>query len=442
MAIAFLTSFALKPGRPKPMHSTMNKTGMAGRIVFRGGCATAAATLLATGFLAWEASRVVGRSGAADAAESSRRLLVAGGFAGVGAALVSGMALYGAVRAALRPLRGIFARLAGSAGALGSSTHQIAGTLRTVADGASSQAASFEETAASLEEITGMTRRNAENAASAKSIAAEARAAADTGSADMAQMAAAMREIKEAGDSISKIIRTIDEIAFQTNILALNAAVEAARAGEQGLGFAVVADEVRNLAQRSAAAAKETSAKIGDAIAKSERGVLLSGKVAAGLQDILGKVRQVDELIAQIAVASGEQSEGIGQINQAVNRMEQVTQSNAAATDEASRSVGRLGEQASVLGEAVRDLEAIVSAGSSATSPATTTAVAAVPAPRAKAVPATETAQSSPTPSAPANTVPAGKAAAPAKDPFPMPPLPDAPAAEKSQPAAGHFHDF
>jgi methyl-accepting chemotaxis protein len=251
-----------------------------------------------------------------------------------------------------------------------------------------------------------------------------------------------MREIKEAGDSISKIIRTIDEIAFQTNILALNAAVEAARAGEQGLGFAVVADEVRNLAQRSAAAAKETSAKIGDAIAKSERGVLLSGKVAAGLQDILGKVRQVDELIAQIAVASGEQSEGIGQINQAVNRMEQVTQSNAAATDEASRSVGRLGEQASVLGEAVRDLEAIVSAGSSATSPATMTAVAAVPAPRAKAVPATETAQSSPTPSSPANTVPAGKAAAPAKDPFPMPPLPDAPAAEKSQPAAGHFHDF
>ena len=146
-----------------------------------------------------------------------------------------------------------------------------------------------------------MTKRNAENARTPRRSPARRAHAADTGAADMQQMTTAMDDLKTSSASIAKIIKTIDEIAFQTNILALNAAVEAARAGEAGAGFAVVAEEVRNLAQRSAAAAKETAAKIEDAVRKSERGVALSGKVAHGFGEIVSKARQVDELVAEIA---------------------------------------------------------------------------------------------------------------------------------------------
>jgi len=287
-------------------------------------------------------------------------------------ALLRGMALGGTAlavtlaavfwlaRSITRPLLGVTSDLGATAESLESASAELQQASRAISDGASNQAASFEETAASLEEMASMTHRNAEHAASAKGLAGDARSAADTGALDMAQMAQAMQEIKAAGDSIAKIIRTIDEIAFQTNILALNAAVEAARAGEQGLGFAVVADEVRSLAQRSAAAARETTAKINDAISKSERGVVLSGKVASGLQDILGKVRQVDELVGQIASASHDQSEGISQINQAVSRMEEVTQANAATTEETTQSIGQLTDQAKALKRTVRDLDRLV----------------------------------------------------------------------------------
>ena len=151
-----------------------------------------------------------------------------------------------------------------------------------VAEGASQQAASLEETGASLEEMASMTRRNADHANKANEFARQTRTAAETGAVDMQSMTAAMDAIKTASANIAKIIKTIDEIAFQTNILALNAAVEAARAGEAGMGFAVVADEVRNLAQRSAQAARETADKIQDSIAKSDQGVSISGQVARG----------------------------------------------------------------------------------------------------------------------------------------------------------------
>lgn len=185
---------------------------------------------------------------------------------------------------------------------------QVAAASQTLADGASQQAASLEETSASLEEMASMTKQNAENARVAKDIAAQTRAAADQGAADMASMATAMDGIKTSSDNIAKIIKTIDEIAFQTNILALNAAVEAARAGEAGAGFAVVADEVRSLAQRCTGAARETSAKIQDSIERSSEGVAVSAKVASSLTEIVGKARQVDELVGQIANASHEQS--------------------------------------------------------------------------------------------------------------------------------------
>ena len=289
-----------------------------------------------------------------------KRELFRGLWIGLAALVVSLGVILVFSRSISRPLGNVTVDLKAAAESLDTATAELKEASRAISEGASSQAASFEETAAALEEMSSMTRRNAENAASATSLAGQARVAVDTGSEDMARMTQAMQEIKTAGDSITKIIRTIDEIAFQTNILALNAAVEAARAGEQGLGFAVVADEVRNLAQRSAAAAKESSLQIVDAIAKSERGVQLSTRVAAGLQEILSKVRQVDELVAQIASASKEQSDGIAQINQAVGRMEQITQANAATTEETTQSISHLTDQARSLQTVVRSLETLV----------------------------------------------------------------------------------
>jgi len=169
-------------------------------------------------------------------------------------------------------------------------------------------------------------------------------------------MAAAMKEIKTSGDDIAKIIKTIDEIAFQTNILALNAAVEAARAGEAGMGFAVVADEVRNLAQRAARSAKETSAKIENSVTKTAQGVHISEKVAQSLKEIIVKVREVDELAAGVASASKEQSHGISQVNVAVAQMDQVTQSNAASAEESASAAEELNAQAASLKESVAGL--------------------------------------------------------------------------------------
>jgi methyl-accepting chemotaxis protein len=240
-------------------------------------------------------------------------------------------------------------RVHGSAG-------MVASASQTLADGASQQAASLEETSSSLEEMASMTRRNAEGTQKANDLAKQTRHAADTGAADMGTMNAAMEAIKESSADIAKIIKTIDEIAFQTNILALNAAVEAARAGEAGMGFAVVADEVRNLAQRSAQAAKETSTKIESAIAKTEQGVQVSAKVSVGLQEIVGKIRQVDELVGEVASASHEQSQGIEQINSAVSQMDKVTQSNASTAEESASAAEELNSQANELQEAVGQL--------------------------------------------------------------------------------------
>ena len=173
-------------------------------------------------------------------------------------------------------------------------------------------------------------------------------------------MSQAMDAIKISSDEIAKILRTIDEIAFQTNILALNAAVEAARAGETGRGFAVVADEVRTLAQRSATAARETAQKIESARANTEQGVALTGKVAAALDGIVTKARQLDELATEVAMASREQSQGITQISGAAGQMDQVTQSNAATAEECSAAAMELNAQAQAMKGVVNELIGVV----------------------------------------------------------------------------------
>jgi len=240
---------------------------------------------------------------------------------------------------------------------------QISTSSQRQAEGASQQAAALEESSASLEEISSMAKRNTGGAQQARELARQTRTNADAGAADMEEMRKAMRDIKASSDGISKIIKTIDEIAFQTNILALNAAVEAARAGEAGLGFAVVAEEVRNLAQRSANSARETSAKIQEAIAKSDRGVVISEKVAESLGAIVTGARQVDNLVGEIAEASAEQNQGIAQVNKAVVEVDKVTQANAASAEESAAAAEELSGQSKVLRDSIAELAMLVSGG-------------------------------------------------------------------------------
>ncbi|HZZ17869.1 MAG TPA: methyl-accepting chemotaxis protein [Opitutaceae bacterium] len=250
------------------------------------------------------------------------------------------------IRSVTLPITQTAAHLATESAKANASALRVARASQSIAEGASEQASSLEQTSSSLREMADMTQRNSENAQNAKGLANEARETADIGAADMVQMKAAMGAIKESSVEISKIIKTIDDIAFQTNILALNAAVEAARAGEAGLGFAVVAEEVRNLAQRSAEAAKETAARISTSKEKSEQGVLISDKMATNLAAILEKTRQLDERIAEIAESSRQQNEGIAQVNVAVASMDKVTQENAALADQSASASEELKAQA------------------------------------------------------------------------------------------------
>jgi methyl-accepting chemotaxis protein len=263
-------------------------------------------------------------------------------------------------RAITQTLKGISNTLDEGAEQVTSAAGQVSASSQTLAEGASEQAASLEETSSSLEEMSSMTKRNAENAQKANDLAKQARTAADKGAGDMQTMNAAMEAIKVSSNDIAKIIKTIDEIAFQTNILALNAAVEAARAGEAGMGFAVVADEVRNLAQRSAQAAKETADKIEGAIAKTAQGVEISTKVSQALNEIVTKARQVDELVSEVAGASREQTQGITQVNTAVGQMDKVTQSNAASAEESAAAAEELNAQAVAMKESVAELLQLV----------------------------------------------------------------------------------
>ena len=282
---------------------------------------------------------------------------------GIAFAIIIGRSITG-------PLRLLAGSLSASADETAAAAGQVSAASQSLAEGSSEQAASLEETSASLEELSSMTKRNAESSQRAKVAATEARSSADHGAGRMQAMQESMSNIKTAAEDITKILKTIDEIAFQTNILALNAAVEAARAGEHGAGFAVVAEEVRALAQRSAVAAKETAAKIEHSAAQSQRGVEISTEVAKNFSDIQVRIQQVETVVAEIATASEEQNLGIGQVTTSVTQMDQLTQANAGNAEETAAAAEELNSQSIVLKDAVGQLRQLV--GGAAVSEATT----------------------------------------------------------------------
>ena len=237
---------------------------------------------------------------------------------------------------------------------------QVASASQSLANGVSSEAAALEETSSSIEELVSMTKRNSEHAEKAAALVGDAKSVADSGGSDTQAMSTAMQEINRSSADIAKIIKTIDEIAFQTNILALNAAVEAARAGEAGAGFAVVADEVRNLARRSADAAKETASQIDTAIAHTSKAVELSARVITCLQSLSDRVHNVDSIIAEVAAASKEQTMGLDQLSEAVSSIDKVTQESAASSEETAAAAKELDGSARSLSRTVTDLNAIV----------------------------------------------------------------------------------
>jgi methyl-accepting chemotaxis protein len=215
------------------------------------------------------------------------------------------------------------------------------------------QAGTLEETASSMEELTGTVRQNADNARQANALAESASSVAQRGGAVVAQVVQTMASINDSSKQIAEIISVIDGIAFQTNILALNAAVEAARAGEQGRGFAVVAGEVRNLAQRSAAAAKEIKTLISDSVAKVDDGAKLVDEAGSTMEEIVTSVKRVTDIMAEISHASQEQSAGIEQVNRAIGQMDEATQQNAALVEQAGAAASALQDEAAILARLV-----------------------------------------------------------------------------------------
>ena len=308
-------------------------------------------------------------------------------------------------------LVGIVGAVRGNAESVATASGQIAQGNADLSHRTEQQASSLQETAASMEELSATVKHNTDTARQAAQLADSAARVAESGGQVMGQMVQTMEQITASSKKIADIIGTIDGIAFQTNILALNAAVEAARAGEQGRGFAVVAGEVRLLAQRSAEAAREIKTLIGASVERVEAGNSLVGEAGNTMNEVVGQVRRVADLISEISAASGEQSKGIGQIGEAVSHLDQVTQQNAALVEESAAAAESLRMQAGQLAETVAAFK--LEGNAAATPPRTTTATkpGAKPKPAAATKPATKLAMVKPRPT-PVSAAPAAARAA------------------------------
>ncbi|MBS1816361.1 MAG: nitrate- and nitrite sensing domain-containing protein [Acidobacteria bacterium] len=287
---------------------------------------------------------------------------------GVGGALVIG-------RTTSTAIAHVATELTESAEQVAAAARQVSASAQSLAQGATEQAASIEETSASMEEMGSMTHKNSEHAREAAQLVASMSEHVGRSNAALEHMVVSMQAITDSSARVGAIIKTIDEIAFQTNILALNAAVEAARAGEAGLGFAVVADEVRSLAQRASAAARDTASMIEESIARSREGSVRVSEVTDAIEAITRSVSAVEGIVSDVREASAQQTTGIDQVSTALTQMEQVTQGTAATAEQSAAASEELHAQAEASIAVVRELHDIVHGaqdGSTPSAPAAT----------------------------------------------------------------------
>jgi methyl-accepting chemotaxis protein len=263
-------------------------------------------------------------------------------------------------RSIVNPIEKIISSLRNGASELESASNQVASSGQALAQGASEQAASLEETTATVAQITTMASNNSNSAQSANEVTNKVQSSAQSGFDQMQEMVTAITAIKGAAEETADIVKTIDDIAFQTNLLALNAAVEAARAGDAGKGFAVVAEEVRSLAQRSATAAKDTAEKIRRSKELADNGVQVSRDVERYLSEIQSSSREAFEIVFQIAQASKDQSASLSQLDGTMGELDRVTQSNAASAEESAAAASDLSKQTASINRVISDLSRVI----------------------------------------------------------------------------------